>query len=305
LDYCDYYTENGYVIFDGLIPHDKIDRVLQALSAFKKARYPYYSQSIHTWLQPEIDSSGFMVESMENFTKLWFNAGLKKSGNDILLGHEICDALKSINPGFANFVQWQNMLFDRSTGTVEHYDSWYLDTYPAGFLTAAWIALEDIDERSGAFRVFPKSHRDFARNQLNDVTHDGFVEACAVYAKEHEFKLALLKKGSVLFWHPSLIHGALNQQQPGFSRKSLTSHYYPLGSAKKGFERIDISNTPRTLLKKMYMACQGPVKKDGNAIYSEATNLNLIRYNMGLLKFAKNKLLNMSRASMDMRRKSY
>ena len=36
------------------------------------------------------------------------------------------------------------MFFDRSTGTVEHQDSWYLDTDPPGNLVGVWYALEDI-----------------------------------------------------------------------------------------------------------------------------------------------------------------
>ena len=39
---------------------------------------------------------------------------------------------------------YQNMIFDKSTSTVDHIDSYYLDTIPAGELVGVWIALEGI-----------------------------------------------------------------------------------------------------------------------------------------------------------------
>jgi len=50
------------------------------------------------------------------------------------------------------------MFFDQSVGTIEHQDSWYLDTEPAGRLIGVWYALEEIDRNSGPFFVVPKSH---------------------------------------------------------------------------------------------------------------------------------------------------
>ena len=45
-------------------------------------------------------------------------------------------------------------VFDRATGTIDHIDTWYLDTEPMGHLIAAWVALEDIDGQ-GEFHVYP------------------------------------------------------------------------------------------------------------------------------------------------------
>ena len=56
--------------------------------------------------------------------------------------------LKSLT-GEDEFVMWQNMLFDKSTGTIDHLDSYYLDTDPIGNLIAIWVALEDINGEGG------------------------------------------------------------------------------------------------------------------------------------------------------------
>lgn len=301
----DYYTENGYVVLDGLIPSEKIDRVTTALQEFKEKRPPYYSQSTHTWLRPEITEDGFITESMENFTQLLINCGLKDAGNDVILGTEVADVLKMLNPRFDEFVLWQNMLFDRSTGTVDHYDSWYLDTLPRGHLTAAWVALEDIQPGCGPFRVFPGSHKFFSAGQHDQLSHDDFVTKCREYSESHEFKPALLKKGSVLFWHPALLHGALNPTETGLSRKSLTAHYYPLGMAKKYANVWDKVDSPRKFVMRLINAASYP-RRIGNAkVYTDRGPIDTLRYNAGLLSFAKNQITGNFRVQMDMRRRSY
>ena len=42
---------------------------------------------------------------------------------------------------------WQNMLFDKSTRTIDHVDSYYLDKNPSCYLIAAWFDLEDINDK--------------------------------------------------------------------------------------------------------------------------------------------------------------
>lgn len=51
----------------------------------------------------------------------------------------------------------QSMLFDQNAATKPHQDWWYLDSRPAGQLLAAWIALEDIDQRAGRFYLMPRT----------------------------------------------------------------------------------------------------------------------------------------------------
>ena len=299
----DYYAEQGYVVFERLIPGAKIDAVLGALEAFKRARLPYYSQSIHTWIRPQIDAQGYMEESMENFSCLFVDRGLARAGDSVLLGSEIHDALRTLHPGFAHFVQWQNMLFDRSIGTVDHYDSWYLDTLPQGLLTAAWVALEDIDPDCGPFRVYPGSHRHFANNQLNGLPHDDFRQECAKYAASHPHKAALLKKGDVLFWHPSLLHGALDPANDKHSRKSLTSHYYPLGCARKGDDDALLGDSAAKRVRRLL---DYPVRHAGHPVFSINNGYANLKFNaLGWLSYAWGRLTGSTKAHMDMRRRSY
>ena len=62
------------------------------------------------------------------------------------------------------------MLFDKSTGTPEHTDQYYLDTQPTGGVVGAWFALEDYDDNCGRFYVRPESHL-FDRLDRSSVTN--------------------------------------------------------------------------------------------------------------------------------------
>ena len=81
-----------------------------------------------------------------------------KLGEQILLSEEILSVLQEIG-ATETYSMWQNMLFDSSTGTIDHFDSWYLDTNPPGNLIGVWVALENIDDANGVFHVYPKSHK--------------------------------------------------------------------------------------------------------------------------------------------------
>jgi phytanoyl-CoA hydroxylase len=126
----------------------------------------------------------------------------------------------------------QNMFFDKSTGTIEHQDHYYLDSNPPGQMTAAWYALEDIHEDAGCFFVLPGSHKgkviERARNS-DFLDHDAFVKEIGELIEEgrYEYRSFSISKGDVIFWHPYTIHGAYNNKDPRYSRKSLTAHYYP------------------------------------------------------------------------------
>lgn len=301
-----YFDEHGYVVVDGLIPHERVDRVLAALEQHKRRRTPYYAQSVHNWVAPDIDDHGYMQESMENFTRLAFSRPLARAGNDILLSREVERMLAVLKPEFRHFCLWQNMLFDRSTGTVDHQDSWYLDTRPKGHLVAAWFALEDIHPDCGAFHVYPGSHRMIDPYALAHLSHDAFVAHCAAVAASIPRRPALLKKGSVLFWHPWTLHGAASQQDPSRSRKSLTAHYFPIGLARANHgttghdtDALALAHAVGRDLSRLRRIGALPIPVG----YSRSSQ---IRFNaMGLARYAMNRIAGRYAVSRDMRRGSY
>ena len=180
--------------------------------------------------------------SFENFTDLPWGGELSKAGREILQSKEVLDALRKIS-NYKDFCMWQNMFFDKSTGTIDHIDTWYLDTYPMGDLVGAWIALEDINGEGGVFHVYPRSHLTSDKKWIG-TNHEEFIYWSKKESKNFKKKPLYLKKGDLLLWHPSLIHGSTLQQKEGASRKSITAHYHPveLLRSKGGENKIESTN---------------------------------------------------------------
>ena len=231
----------GYVVFENLLPESRLDDVLSALARLKRAHTAvYYSQSVHRWVRPRLSSGGFIVDSMENPSCHINLPSLRAATMQVIYDRNVVEALRLIS-GKDKFVSWQDMLFDRSVGTVDHQDTWYLDTRPPGALIAGWFALEDIHPDSGPFHIYPGSHRLDRVSEDEVPVHSDFVSRMRAFVRESgiEKKPALLKKGQVLFWHPNLVHGAELPRSESHSRKSLTSHYYPQGLLRKDSISLD------------------------------------------------------------------
>jgi len=230
-DINDYYWDNGYVILSSLIEAGLIDRFLVEYEKIKHDdEFVFYSQSTHRVMRPTLSEHGYITESMENATNLGLYPEFSGAMKDCIHHGSVSEVLKLIS-GYEKHVMWENMFFDRSVGTIEHQDHWYLDTEPAGHLVGVWIALEDIHEDSGPFFIVPGSHKHELIGLQDAKTHEEFRLRSKemIRARNYEFIPCLLKKGDVIFWHPSLVHGAFSNSDERFSRKSFTSHYYPYG----------------------------------------------------------------------------
>jgi phytanoyl-CoA hydroxylase len=301
MELVEQYQENGYVIVPDLIPHAKIDLLVDRVERFKRGRRPYWSESIHKWILPELDDHGFMIESMEQFTRLWLSGGLAQAGNNVVLSAEINDVLRQLKPGHNEFIHWLNHLFYRSTGSVDHIDNWYLDTDPAGELVGAWVALEDIHPDSGAFRVFPKSHKLPGLAQLWSLDHVSFIKHCAGLAAKLEPLPIIIKKGTVVFFHPFILHGAVDQRDPRYSRRSVTAHYIPYGSLKK--ERYQQKDPPPVRLAREMKKARK--LKDYPIAVSHSWR-DEAQFNFGgLTSYAKSLVFGRTPIEMDMKRRAW
>ena len=235
----EYYQSQGYVVIKNLLSHEKIDNLIKQYEKIKRSKsFIYYSQSVHKPLRPKISPEGFIEESIERPSHLKFFPNFSQAVLDCLIDKKISDVL-SILSGSSSHSLWQNMFFDKSPGTVEHQDHYYLDTEPPGNLLAVWYALENIHPESGCFFVVPGSHKGQVINRKNYSQKKGIDAIITehdemrrkimslIQEKNYKYQAFPLDKGDVLFWHPYTIHGAYNNSNPQFSRKSLTGHFYP------------------------------------------------------------------------------
>jgi phytanoyl-CoA hydroxylase len=226
----EYYQENGYAVFKNLIPVDAIDRLLSLYSKeIIPSQYPFFRQNTNKYELNRLNEFGHVEQSFLDIHDYQRYAEFSNLAKKIYCGDPIQNALKQIT-GSQEFNLMQTMLFDANTETQPHQDWWYLDTVPNGNLTAAWIALEDIDERAGRFYVMPKSikHPDFHSDTPN-LPHAEWLQRIGTYfkANQHDITAPALNKGDVLFWNSKTVHGALATSDRQFSRKSLTAHYIP------------------------------------------------------------------------------
>jgi phytanoyl-CoA hydroxylase len=228
----EYYNSNGYVIVENLLTPAKIQNLIDAYEQIKhSSSFVFFSQDIHIPIRPKLTPEGFIENAMLNPASLKLWKQFSQAIEACLVDEGITDAL-SILSKESHHVMMQNMFFDKSTGTIEHQDHYYLDSNPPGKMVAAWYALEDIHEDAGCFFVLPGSHKGKVverQSSSNFSDHDTFVKQINSLISEgkYEYRSFPLKQGDVLFWHPYTIHGAHNNRDPHFSRKSLTAHYYP------------------------------------------------------------------------------
>ena len=248
----------------------------------------YYSQSNHNWRNTkfDIDTHGFLEKSLQGFTDYIWAHNLSCSGKNILLSREIEKCLQKLSGKTQEFCMWQNMIFDKSIGTIDHIDTWYLDTDPMGYLIAAWVALEDIDGNGGEFHVYPGSHLDDRTKPENwkNLNHEKFVEWSEEVSKSFKKTPIHLKAGDVLFWHPFLLHGSSNQKLKGFSRKSLTAHYHPV-SMKRGGRGV-VTNSSDSLYKTAVSDTTKNIRRFGSLpIYAHRNRINAMRSLVGATRY--------------------
>ncbi len=296
----DYYESYGYVVLQTLLDRAKIDYFIKQYEKIKRNKFfIYYSQSLHAPLRPKITPEGFIEESMERVQDLKFSPGFSQAALKCLIDRQISDVL-GILSGSSSHTLWQNMFFDKSTGTVEHQDHYYLDTDPPGNLIGVWYALENIHPDSGCFFVIPSSHKAQVISRENTSLKKGGLKALVpdhdemrkkiinlIREKNCEYKTFPLDKGDVLFWHPYTIHGAYQNKNPQFSRKSFTAHFYP-------------SHLPRLFAKTPLLKPSANPK-----ILIRSNDLRVYGWNAKQYAIYLFNKLRGQEITMDMRRKSY
>lgn len=139
----------------------------------------------------------------------------------------------------------QTIASHKGSQQPEHSDSIHMTTYPLGYLTAAWIAFEDIHPDSGPLVYYPGSHRlPYVFSKDVDISESDYKrEGYAAYQEKYEpFIKQLLekhhlephhfhaRKGDVLIWHANLIHGGSARRDMRHSRKAVVVHFFVKGA---------------------------------------------------------------------------
>ncbi len=126
-----------------------------------------------------------------------------------------------------------------------HSDSIHMTTYPLGYLSAAWIAFEDIHPDSGPLVFYPGSHRlPYVFSKDVGISEADFrSEGYRAYAQKYEPYIQEMiahhgaepryfhaRAGDVLIWHANLLHGGSPRRNLQFSRKAVVVHFFVKGA---------------------------------------------------------------------------
>ncbi len=130
--------------------------------------------------------------------------------------------------------------FIRSTEQPLHSDYVHFGTVPPFQLAAAWIALEDIDPRSGPIQLVPRSHlwAEFEYQQLGLPVARSIGDVRRYYSiyedwvrdevsKTNSIVLTPeIRRGDAIIWLANLLHGSPECIDNKLSRRSQVTHYY-------------------------------------------------------------------------------
>jgi hypothetical protein len=225
-----YWEKNGYIVVRNLFDGDTLDAVWQA--------YERAVAAGRIVLEPE------SIGPDDPYPGRFLNP------------HSKCGAFCRImkHPGLLNWIRLlmerepkplQTIASHKGSQQAAHSDSIHMTTYPLGYLTAGWIAFEDIHPDSGPLVYYPGSHRLpylFSKDvdiSEADFKKNGYAEYQAKYepriraeVEEHGLQPEYFQanKGDVLIWHANLIHGGSPRRNPRLSRKAVVCHYFVKGS---------------------------------------------------------------------------
>lgn len=129
---------------------------------------------------------------------------------------------------------FQTLTFRTGSEQRAHADTLHFNSFPARYLCAAWVALEDIDSSSGPLFYVPGSHRlpelrsiEVGSHPL-EVDYDGYEDAVAEVIRRRELPIVEFeaRRGDVFIWSANLLHGGMPVTDPSSTRWSQVTHYY-------------------------------------------------------------------------------
>ena len=137
---------------------------------------------------------------------------------------------------------FQTINFVYGSEQKPHSDSIHMTTEPLGYLSAFWLALEDIQPGSGELVYYPGSHKlPYVMSEHYDTgntavaigenNYKRYENKIDEVIRQHRFQpqTFLAKIGDVLIWHANLLHGGSTITDAAKTRRSMVAHFYADG----------------------------------------------------------------------------
>jgi len=149
-----YYDEHGYVVVRGLIPQERIARLLAVYAQYiVPSRQRFFRQNSSRYERNRINEHGYVRQSFLDIHDYQRFPEFSAAARDIFCGSEMMQAISAVT-GAPRHNLMQTMLFDLNTATWPHQDWYYLDSVPNGSLMSTAAALPS----------YQKSHSSWVRN---------------------------------------------------------------------------------------------------------------------------------------------
>ncbi|MES1258881.1 MAG: phytanoyl-CoA dioxygenase family protein [Acidobacteriota bacterium] len=227
---CRHWSEQGYVILPNLIEEPVLNAVWDS--------YEHAISAARIKLPPEPAAEG------DPHPGRFLNPHKKAGDFCRILKHEaLARAIRVLMERDPKPLQ--TIASHKGSQQGVHSDSIHMTTYPLGYLTAAWIAFEDIHPDSGPLVYYPGSHRlpyvfsndvgiseqDF-RQEGYKPYHDRYEPFIQELIRRHALtpRYFHANKGDVLIWHANLLHGGSARRDLQLTRKALVCHFFVKGA---------------------------------------------------------------------------
>jgi ectoine hydroxylase-related dioxygenase (phytanoyl-CoA dioxygenase family) len=232
------YRRTGYLVLTDLFTPEELSRMRKAWSALAEQRRGEGKKPHATLLMTHVTNPEVAT---------------------IVRHRLLVKSVEAVLGGKVDLIQSQLMHGQPGTkGFTPHQDNFYNRANPNDGITAAWIALEDVDQENGALGIFPASHlnglaatrRDWvyllsrspdvaksllrlASPKFRSGDDDSSVIERFVYAETPDDVRPVpvaLKAGSVVFMHGDAIHLSYPNQTKDRSRQSLLTNFVKVGT---------------------------------------------------------------------------
>lgn len=212
------YHRDGFAIAQGLFSQEEVDR----FSA-------YFTDMVERggdgWAEEPVDPSH--PDPLKRYPRLL----QPHRGDDVALGFMVDTRLDEHLTAIAGASPYavQTMVYFKPPGARGqnlHQDNTYLLVQP-GTCLAAWLALDDCDEENGCMMLVPGTQE---LPVICQVETPGLEEICwhnieTPLPPGSQAVPALMKRGDVLFFNGSVIHGSYMNRSADRFRRTLIGHY--------------------------------------------------------------------------------
>jgi ectoine hydroxylase-related dioxygenase (phytanoyl-CoA dioxygenase family) len=229
------FVRDGYAVLEQAVPLDVVDQFRADISnAFEHGHEQLLIQYPGSGSQPLV--AGMELERARVVDSYAFY----ESARQALFAGPIVDFFRTIFE--ADPLLFQSLSFHKGSQQGMHQDTAYVVVSSPLTLSAAWIALEDVQPGSGELMYYRGSHRlpeylfsgehkHWNPERDGPAQHDEWSRLLNENAERlgMERQTFLARKGDVLIWSADLAHGGSPVTDESLTRRSLVGHFCPVG----------------------------------------------------------------------------